>query len=49
MGFNNITGWPLINGQSLPGWNDCKERTVDEVIDRMKEGAKRLRNGEPID
>jgi hypothetical protein len=34
---------------SLPGWNDCEGRTVNEVIDRMKEGAKRLRNGEPID
>jgi hypothetical protein len=31
---------------SLPHWNDTPGRTVQEVIDRMKDGAKRLRNGE---
>ena len=47
MGFNDV---PLIGSYcTLTAWNDVPERTVNEVIDRMKEGAKRLRNGEPID
>lgn len=48
MGFDDFPGTTLALG-TLPGWNDVPERTVNEVIDRMKEGAKRLRNGEPID
>jgi hypothetical protein len=44
MGFQD----GIVAVASLPGWNDRPGRTVDEVIDRMKEGAKRLRNGEPI-
>jgi len=40
MGFDDFFG------ATLPVWNDVPERTVAEVIDRMKEGAKRLRNGE---
>jgi hypothetical protein len=47
MGFDDV---PRIGSCcTLTAWNDVPERTVDEVIDRMKEGAKRLRNGEPID
>ena len=46
MGFSALMSTHIA---SLPGWNDRPGRTVDEVIDRMKEGAKRLRNGEPID
>lgn len=48
MGFDNFPGTTLALG-TLPGWNDAPGRTRGEVIDRMKEGAKRLRNGEPID
>jgi hypothetical protein len=30
----------------LPQWNDAPGRTVGDVVDRMKDAAKKLRNGE---
>jgi hypothetical protein len=43
MGFASEFGY---RPWTLPTWNDSSGRTVQDVIDRMKEGAKRLRNGE---
>lgn len=44
----NALGWLLERRipDSIPVWNDAVERTADEVVDKMLELAKDLRNGE---
>lgn len=37
MGFEGESGWPIAR------WNNAPERTAQEVIDRLRAGAKRLR------
>ena len=34
----------IMNMSSIPQWNDLPGRTKEEVIDKMKEAAKELRN-----